>query len=161
MRLIASWRSATVSSAQESWAVITDQDVSLQTFARYGQRFGGIEPHFKDYKSAAFGLPASRLRTAQALSRLMMLLATATLIALCASIELVLHGQLDSIDWHGERGLSFLQIGLRQIKRCCYLRVPIPKLQSLPRFNPPPAFASPLQRMAINRNIEFGKVTVF
>lgn len=113
---------ATVSSAQESWAVLTNQAPSLQTFAHYGQRFGGIEPHFKDYKSAAFDLPDSRLRTAQALSRLMLLLATATLIALCASIELILQGQLDSIDWHGERGLSFLQIGLRQIKQCCYLR---------------------------------------
>ena len=140
---------------------MTDQAASLQTFASYGQRFGGIEPHFKDYKSAAFGLPDSRLRTAQALSRLMMLLATATLIALCAAIELILQGQLDSIDWHGERGLSYLQIGLRQIKRCCYLRLPIPKLRSLPRFNPPPAFASPLQRMTINHHVEFEKVTVF
>lgn len=151
---------ATVSQAQESWAVVTSEPPSLQTFAIYGRRFGGIEPHFKDYKSAAFDIPKSRLRSAQALSNLFMLLATATLIALCASIELVLEGHLKSIDWHGERGLSFLQIGLRQIHRCCYLRRPIPRFQSLPRFNPPPAFASPVQQLIRSCQIEFAKVTL-
>jgi hypothetical protein len=33
------------------------EPTSLQTFALYGKRFGGIEPHFKDYKSAAWGRP--------------------------------------------------------------------------------------------------------
>ena len=69
---------AHVSIAQEAWAVITDIPPSVQTFALYGQRFGkqccqgnlppanmrGIKPHFKDYKSAAFELPRSRLRDA-------------------------------------------------------------------------------------------------
>jgi hypothetical protein len=63
---------ARLSLAQEDWAVITDILPSVQTFALYGQRFGGIEPHFKDYKSAAFELPRSRLRDADALSRLLM-----------------------------------------------------------------------------------------
>ena len=151
---------ATVSQAQDSWAVVTSEPPSLQTFATYGQGFGGIEPHFKDYKSAAFDVPQSRLRTAQGLSNLFMLLATATLIALCASIELILEGQLKSIDWHGERGLSFLQIGLRQIQRCCYLRQDIPTFRSLPQFNPPPAYASPVQRLIKNYQIEFSKVTL-
>jgi len=42
--------------AGEPWAVLSDVPPSLQTFEVYGQRFGGIEPHFKDYKSAAFEL---------------------------------------------------------------------------------------------------------
>lgn len=33
---------ANVPGAQESWAVLSSQTVSLQTFALYGQRFGGI-----------------------------------------------------------------------------------------------------------------------
>jgi hypothetical protein len=41
---------ATVDIATESWAVLSDSPPSLQTFAVYGERFGGIEPHFKDYK---------------------------------------------------------------------------------------------------------------
>jgi hypothetical protein len=103
--------------AQEAWAVITDTSPSVQTFALYGQRFGGIEPHFKDYKSAAFALPRSRLRDADALSRLLMLLAAATIIALSVAIEVMAQGSLTSIDWHAHRGLSFLQIGLRRINQ--------------------------------------------
>lgn len=38
--------------AGEAWAVLSDVPPSLQTFEVYGQRFGGIEPHFKDYKPA-------------------------------------------------------------------------------------------------------------
>lgn len=151
---------ATLSVAQESWAVITDRSPSLQTFAIYGQRFGGIEPHFKDYQSAAFGLPRSRLRDTQALTRLMMLLAAATIIALSISIEVLFQGQLQTIDWHGQRGLSFLQIGLRELHRLCYLGEPIPKMPSLPRCNPPPACASLKKKDGIETRIEFAKVTV-
>jgi hypothetical protein len=114
---------ATLSIAQESWAVITDKAPSLQTFALYGQQFGGIEPHFKDYKSAAFEVPRSRIRDAQALSRLFMLLAAATLIAISTAVQVVAQGQLNSIDWHSQRGLSFLQIGLRYINQLCLLPV--------------------------------------
>jgi hypothetical protein len=70
------------SEAQEAWAVLTSASPRLQTFALYGQRFGGIEPHFKDYKSGAFDLLRSRIRDVQALNCLMMLLATAQLLAL-------------------------------------------------------------------------------
>ena len=39
---------ANLAMAGEPWAVLTDTPPTLQTFAIYGQRFGGIEPHFKD-----------------------------------------------------------------------------------------------------------------
>lgn len=45
---------AKVPTANDAWAVLSDRPPSLHTFALYGKRFGGIEPHFKDYKSAAF-----------------------------------------------------------------------------------------------------------
>ncbi len=152
---------AHVSSAQEPWAVITDMPPSLQTFALYGQRFGGIEPHFKDYKSAAFDLPRSKIRDTDALSRLLMLLAAATIIAMSIAIHVVAQGELKSIDWHAHRGLSFLQIGLRYINRLCYQRLLLPPLAQLPRGNPPPAYASRKKRDAMNTRIEFDKVTVF
>ncbi|WP_404790573.1 transposase [Altericista sp. CCNU0014] len=152
---------ARLSIAQEAWAVITDKSPSVQTFALYGQRFGGIEPHFKDYKSAAFELPRSKLRDAHALSRLLMLLAAATIIAICVAIETIAQGALKSIDWHAHRGLSFLQIGLRRINQLCYQRLPLPPLRYLPRCNPPPAYASLKKRDAMNTRIEFAKVTVF
>jgi hypothetical protein len=60
---------ANLSIAGEAWAVLSDVPPSLQTFASYGQRFGGIEPHFKDYKSAAFELIRSKIRHPRALRR--------------------------------------------------------------------------------------------
>jgi hypothetical protein len=65
---------ANLAMAGEAWAVLSDTPPTIQTFAIYGQRFGGIEPHFKDYKSGAFDLIRSHLRGAEALSRLLMLI---------------------------------------------------------------------------------------
>jgi len=70
-----------------------------------------IEPHFKDYKSAGFDLAQSRLRDAQRLTSLVMLLDMAHLIAVVVGMLLVQAGCRTQLDWSGERGLSFLQLG--------------------------------------------------
>jgi hypothetical protein len=147
--------------AKDAWAVLSDQPPSLQTFALYGQRFGGIEPHFKDYKSATFEVLHSGLRNAQALTCLFMLLDCATLIALMLGMMLVQAGQRRRIDWHGERGLSFLQLGLRHLASLCYERLPLPRLTALPKRYPPKACASEKKRDALDCRIEFSKVVVF
>jgi hypothetical protein len=49
---------------------------------RYGQRFGGIEPRFKDYKSGTFDLLRSKIRDAQALSNLLMMVEIAEILAI-------------------------------------------------------------------------------
>jgi Transposase DDE domain len=152
---------ANLALAGEAWAVLTDVPPSLHTFEVYGQRFGGIEPHFKDYKSAAFDLISSRLRDAQALSRLLMLLAAATLIAISVAIVVVNEDRRKHIDWHKQRGLSFLQLGLREIKQLCYKNLPIPRLVTLPRRSPPKAYASLKKRDFLETRIEFSRVTVF
>ena len=152
---------ANMSMAGDPWAVITDTSPSLQTFALYGQRFGGIEPHFKDYKSAAFGLTESRLRDVQALTCLLMLLAAATLIANVLAVIVVTQGRRASLDWHAQRGLSFLQLGLRELERLGYLGLPLPKLTPLPRWQPPPACASRKKQDYLDTRIEFSRVTVF
>jgi hypothetical protein len=140
---------ARVPEAQDPWAVLSSDPPSLQTFALYGQRFGGIEPHVKDYKSAAFEILESGLRDAQALTRLIMLLDCASLIALMLGFMLVRAKQRTRIDWHGERGLSFLQLGLRELSRLCYQRLPIPTLKAFTKYNPPPACASRCKREAL------------
>lgn len=152
---------AYVASAQETWAVLSDKPPSLQTFALYGQRFGGIEPHLKDYKSAGFELIRSRLREAQSLGRLLMLLAAATLIALAVAIVVAHEKRTHKLDWHSSRGLSFLQLGLREIQRLCYQHLPLPKLASLPRKSPPPACASVKKQQRLKTRVEFSRVTVF
>jgi hypothetical protein len=90
-----------------------------------------------------------------------MLLAAATIIAISMAIEVIAQGRLKSIDWHAQRGLSFLQIGLRYINELCYLRMPLPQFVRLPRANPPPAYASLKKRDAMSTRIEFAKVTFF
>jgi Transposase DDE domain len=147
--------------AGEPWAVISNLPPSLQTFALYGQRFGGIEPHFKDYKSAAFELIRSHLRDTQALNCLLMLLAAATLIAISLAVVVGAEGRRKLLDWHSQRGLSFLQLGLREIKRLGYLHLSIPRLATLPRKSPPPAAASLKKRDQVETRIEFSRVTVF
>lgn len=146
---------------KDPWAVLSDQSPSLQTFALYGKRFGGIEPHFKDYKSAAFNVLQSGLRTAQALTCLFMLLDCASLIALMLGMMLVQAGERSRLDWHGARGLSFLQLGLRELSRLCYERLSLPKLLALPKANPPPACASLRKRDVLDCRIEFSKVVRF
>jgi Transposase DDE domain len=152
---------ANLALAGEPWAVLTDTPPSLQTFEVYGQRFGGIEPHFKDYKSAGFNLIASHLREAPALSRLLMLLATATLLAISVAIVVVGEGRRKEIDWHSQRGLSFLQLGLREIKRLCYQKLPIPSLAQIPRKSPSKGYASLKRRDFLEARIEFSRVTIF
>jgi hypothetical protein len=146
--------------ANGSWAVLSDIPPSLQSFALYGKRFGGIEPHFKDYKSAAFDVTTSHLRDAQALTCLFMLLDTASLIALILGMMLVHLGQRDRIDWHDHRGLSFLQLGLRHLYSLLYQHKPLPQLEVLPKINPPHAFASFIKRDQLDFCIEFARVSI-
>lgn len=147
--------------ADDPWAVLTDRPPSLQTFALYGQRFGGIEPHFKDYKSAGFTVESSQLRHARALTCLFMLLDSAYLIAFILGVMLVQLGERLRVDWHGHRGLSFWQLGLRQLKGLCYNRLPLPTLLPFPLFYPPPACASRRKREQLEYSIQFARVTSF
>lgn len=152
---------ANLSIAGEEWMVFSDQWASLQVFKRYGERFGGIELHFKDYQSAGFELPDSRLRGVQALSTLLMLLAVAMVIAISTAIQMVANGLRSSLDWHSQRGLSFFQLGLRHLQSLCYQRLPIPGLTQLPRKKPKAACASQKKRRTMECRIEFAKVTEF
>ncbi|MGG6270965.1 transposase [Leptolyngbya sp. AN03gr2] len=152
---------ATLPGLQESWAVLSSQPPSLQTFERYGKRFGGIEPHIKDYKSAAFEIIPSHLRDATALTSLFMLLDIATLIALILGCLLVRCGLRRTLDTHPDRGLSFLQLGLRYLEQLRHLRQRLPRLQPLPRRSPPAACASASKRERLNCRIQFSKVTTF
>jgi hypothetical protein len=149
---------ANVPQAQEPWIVLSDQPPSLQSFARYGRRFGGVEPHFKDYKSAAFRILDTRLRDAQALTCLVMLLDCATLLALVFGLITVQWGQRGLIDWHAQRGLSFLQLGLRAVRRWFHRGEALPQLIPLAAKSPPTAYASKQKHEELDGRIEFSRV---
>jgi hypothetical protein len=128
--------------AKETWAVIGELPSESDFFKVYGERFGGIEPYFKDYKSSAFDITDSRLRDEKALTRLFMMLSTATLLSISLGFWLCQNQQRTKVDAHTHRGLSFLQLGLRQIKRLRHLQLPLSPFRALTYGNPPPAYAS-------------------
>lgn len=146
--------------AADGWAVLAQEPTSLHTFTEYGQRFGGIEPHFKDYKSAGFEVVRSRLRDAKALTCLFMLLDIAYLFAWMLGVAVVQQGQRLRLDWHSQRGLSFLQLGLRQLAALCYKGLALPRLKPLPCKSPPPASASKHKCLIQDIMLSFSKVTL-
>ncbi|MEA5551182.1 hypothetical protein VB713_09380 [Anabaena cylindrica UHCC 0172] len=77
------------------------------------------------------------------------------------TLVVVHEGRRKILDWHSQRGLSFLQLGLRKIQRLCYQRLLIPRLVTLPRKSPLPATASLKKRTHIEQQIEFSRVTIF
>lgn len=147
--------------AGDAWAVLSSKPTSLKTLTLYGKRFGGIEPHFKDYKSAAFDITDSRLRDAKALTCLIMLLDIAYLIAWVLGVRALHQGQLQQLDWHSQRGLSFLQLGLRELATLRYHNRALPGLQPLPFQSPPPASASKHKRTIHELMLSFSRVTLF
>jgi len=152
---------ANLPQAQEAWIVFSERAhrPSLQTFARYGRRFGGIEPHFKDYKSAAFKILDSKLRNAEALTCLVMLVDCATLLAVVLG-TIATHQRVQvQLDAHSQRGLSFLQLGLRTIKMWLYLGKVLLTLNPLPAKSPRTAYASKRKQQELAERIEFSRVT--
>lgn len=100
----------------ERWVVLSDQPVSRETFVEYGLRFD-IEEHFLDDKSNGFQLESSRLRSAQVLERLCLVLALTTLYLISQGTQVVENGQRRGVDPHWFRGGSYLKIGWNWVRR--------------------------------------------
>jgi len=126
----------------EQWLLISDRSTSLDTFDEYGLRFD-IEESFLDDKSAGFQLESSEIRTADALSRLCLILSTATLYLVSTGTAVVALNLRRQVDTHWQRGLSYFQIGWR------WLRAALASGHNLldfiwldPEPDPEPVFAS-------------------
>lgn len=104
----------------EQWAIVSDELTGLETLDEYGLRFD-IEENFLDDKSAGFQLESSQIEDAMALSRLCLILATATLYLVSTGTAVVEMGKRHLVDTHWERGLSYFQIGWRWVKRALHL----------------------------------------
>ena len=106
---------ANVKGVKEPWAVITDEEPTLQTLWQYALRFR-IEELFLDSKSGVFQLEESKIRHPQALERLYLVVALALLFSTMHGMTVELKGLRTQVDPHWERGLSYLKIGLRWLK---------------------------------------------
>jgi hypothetical protein len=103
---------ANVQGVKEPWAVITDEEPSLQTLWQYGLRFR-VEELFLDSKSGVFQLENSKIRDCKALERLYLVVALALLFATCQGMAVQLKGLRTQVDPHWKRGISYLKIGIR------------------------------------------------
>jgi len=120
---------------QESWAVITDEPPSLQTLCALRFR---VEELFWT-ASQAFELEDSRLRSTDALERLYLVAARASLWHDSG------HGGAEQacvnrLTLHRRRGISYLKIGLRWLQGVLHKGRPTDSLSS-PK-DPQPCFAS-------------------
>lgn len=125
----------------EPWAVITDETPTLQTLWQYGLRFR-VEELFLDSKSGAFGLADSRLRDAQKLNHLYLIVAVAILYSTIMGTTVQLSGLRQQVDIHYSRGLSYLKIGLRWLRGTIHKGRKLLQLLPLPNRDPERCFAS-------------------
>lgn len=100
---------------KERWYVASDEPVSIETFQEYGLR-SDIEENFLDDKSNGFQLESSKIRSAEGLERLCMVIAVATLYLVSQGVEVVRRGKRRLVDPHWFRGNSYLKIGWRWVK---------------------------------------------
>jgi len=100
----------------ESWLIVSDQPTNRSTFDDYGLRFD-IEENFLDDKSGAFQLESSRFRSADVISRLVLVLAIATLFLVSQGTTVVETDKRRWVDAHWFRGNSYLKIGWKWVLR--------------------------------------------
>jgi hypothetical protein len=100
----------------DPWYIVSDEPTDLQTLDEFGLRFD-IEESFLDDKSGGFQVQTNQLETPEALERLFLIVAIATLH--CTSIGIgVVRAQLRRwVDTHWDRGLSYLKIGWRWLNQ--------------------------------------------
>lgn len=102
-------------STGEYWYVVSDEPTSVYTFVEYGRRFD-IEENFLDDKSNGFQLERSLVRDAEALTRLCLVLAIATLYLVAQGTQVVAQHKRRWVDPHWFRGISYLRIGWQWVK---------------------------------------------
>jgi hypothetical protein len=96
----------------DPWFVVSDEPTDARTLDEYGVRFD-IEPSFRDEKSGGYQLHTSELATPEALERLILILAIATLHLTSVGAGVVQAGKQRWVDPHWERRLSYLKLGWR------------------------------------------------
>jgi hypothetical protein len=101
---------------EEPWYIISDAPTDLTTLDEYALRFD-IEEGFLDDKSGGFQVESSRLDDAEAISRLFLVLAVATLHFTSVGVEVVKRNARRWVDTHWERGMSYLNIGWQWLRQ--------------------------------------------
>jgi len=143
---------------KEDWLIISDEPTDVTTFDEYGLRFD-IEENFLDDKSGGFQVESSLIRSADALTRLFLVLAISTLFLVCQGTEVVESGKRRLVDAHWFRGNSYLKIGWKWVRRAVIKGYElITRFRLSPLRDPEPAIASRKQaqeRTKLTLSVQF------
>jgi hypothetical protein len=127
---------------QDPWYLVSDEPTDLTTFDEYGLRFD-LEENFLDDKSNGFQVEASRLTTPEALERLFLVLAIATLHFTSVGVGVVQRKLRHWVDIHWDRGMSYLKMGWSWLRQQFRRGWPVlPPFGLAPQPDPEPAVAS-------------------
>jgi hypothetical protein len=85
--------------SHEPWFIVSSQPTGKETFEEYGLRFD-IEENFLDDKSNGFQLESSQIRDPEALTRLCLVVAAATLFLVSQGTAVVKNGRRRWVDPH-------------------------------------------------------------
>lgn len=107
---------ANAKDSKDPWCIITDEKADVSTLDDYSLRFD-IEENFLDDKSNGFNVESSRLNDANALERLFLVLAVATLYFTTVGVGVVNLKRRRWVDTHWDRGMSYLKIGWRWLQQ--------------------------------------------
>lgn len=146
---------------EEPWLIVSDQVTDVSTLDEYGLRFD-IEENFLDDKSNGFQLEDSRFRSAEAISRLCLVLAIATLFLVSQGTDVAESEKRRWVDAHWFRGNSYLKIGWKWVFRAFvkgYDLITKFMLSALP--DPEPAKASNKQEKERNKRKFSVQTTVY
>lgn len=100
----------------DPWYIASDEPTRLETLDEFGLRFD-IEENFLDDKSSGFQVQTSELQSPEALERLFLILAIATLYFTSVGVGVVRAKLRRWVDTHWERGMSYFKIGWRWLSQ--------------------------------------------
>jgi len=135
---------------QDPWYVVSNEPTDLTTFDDFGLRFD-LEENFLDDKSNGFQVETSRQETPEAMERLFLVLAVATLHFVSVGVGVVRRKLRRWVDTHWDRGMSYLKpvlavrpgIGWSWLRQQFRRRWPVmPPFWLDPDPDPEPAMAS-------------------
>ena len=96
----------------DPWFVVSDEPTTAQTLSEYGLRFD-IEESFLDEKSGGYHIHLSHITQPEALERLLLILALATLYLTSLGVSVEKADKRRWVDPHWQRRLSYVQLGWR------------------------------------------------
>jgi hypothetical protein len=100
----------------DPWYLVSDEPTNVQTLDEFALRFDSEENFFFD-KSGGFQVQTTELQTPEALERLFLILAVATLHCTSIGVGGVRAHARRWVDTHWDRGLSDLKIGWRWVNQ--------------------------------------------